>query len=94
MLKKYQIAPDGVKHELLKRKVLGAACAVMIETELDNDEVVITTILSAFPDISQVSDERKWLSMHFAVVLFSHSKISAEDVHMLRTTDVSIEWRR
>jgi hypothetical protein len=26
--------------------------------------------------------------MHFAVVLFSHSIISAEDVHMLLTTDV------
>ena len=53
-----QIVLDDEKHESVKRKVFNAACSMMIETELDNDEVVITTLLSAFPDSSKMSDKK------------------------------------
>lgn len=82
------IASDDERRESVKRKVFCAACSMMIETELDNDEVVMTTLLSAFPDSSKMSDEKKWLPMHFTVVLFINNKISAEDVHMMHSVDV------
>jgi hypothetical protein len=48
---------DYKKHEILKRKLFRAACLMMMDTEFDNDEVVTTTLLSSFPDVSKISDE-------------------------------------
>ena len=79
---------NNEKHELVTKKVFGAACSVMIDTEFDNNEVVVTTVLSAFPDDSKMSDERTWLPLHFAIALFEQKKISAEDVHLMHATDV------
>jgi ankyrin repeat protein len=86
--KNHQISLNEERHESVKSMVFSGACSMMIETELDNDEVVMTTLLSAFPDKSKMSDGKTWLPMHFAVVLFINNKISAEDVHMMHTADV------
>jgi hypothetical protein len=90
---KDEIAINNVKHDMLKRKVFAKACLLMIETESDSDEVVVNTVLSSFPDKSKISDERTWLPMHFAMALFLQNKISAEDVHMMYTTDVLAMYR-
>jgi hypothetical protein len=81
------------KHELMKRKVFRAACLMMIDAEFDNDEIVVNTILSAFPDDSMMSDKRSWLPMHFAIALFLENKITEEDVHVLHTTDPLAMYR-
>jgi ankyrin repeat protein len=90
-------AADNVdeKQKLMKRKVFRAACLMMIDTNFDNDEVVVSTILSAFPysELVPMSDERSWLPMHFAIALNIQNKIGAEDVHMLHTTDPLAMYR-
>lgn len=76
------------KREILKRKLFRAACLMMMDTEFDNDEVVTTTVLSTFPDKSNISDERSWLPLHFAVAAYVQNEISAEDVYVLHTIDL------
>jgi hypothetical protein len=84
---------DNEKDELLKRKVFWAACSMMMDPDFDNDEVVTSTILSAYPDKGKISDGRNWLPIHFAIVLFNQNKITEEDVYMLYTTDPSAMYR-
>lgn len=85
--KKQQEVRDDGKHESVEKKVLRAACLMMIDTESDNEDVIVITALSAFPDESKMTDKRGWLSMHFAIALFVQNKISAEDIHLLYRTD-------
>jgi hypothetical protein len=61
---------------------------MMMDSDFHNDDdVVIDTILSAFPDDGKMANERSWLLMHSAVGLFVQNKISAEDVHTSHATD-------
>jgi hypothetical protein len=87
------IDTDVEKREIARRKVFSAACSVMIDTEFDNDEVVVNAILSSFPGESKMFDERSWLPMHFAIMLFSQNKIRLEDVHMVHATDQLAMYR-
>jgi hypothetical protein len=84
---------DNEKDDLLKRKVFWAACSMMMDPDFENDEVVTSTILSAYPDEGKMSDGRNWLPIHFAIVLFNQNKITEEDVYMLYTTDPSAMYR-
>lgn len=77
-----------MKYDVLKRKVFTGACLLMIEIESGSDEVVVNTVLSSFPDESKISDERTWLPMHFALVLFLQNKISALDIDLMYNKDV------
>jgi hypothetical protein len=83
-----QKSTDDMKYDVLKKKVFAGACLLMIETESNSDEVVVNTLLSSFPDDNKISDERTWLPMHFAMVLFLQNKISALDIHLMHTKDV------
>jgi ankyrin repeat protein len=40
-----------------------------------------------------MSDERSWLPMHFAIALYIQNEISADDVHMLHTSDPIAMYR-
>jgi hypothetical protein len=65
---------ESNKHELVKSKVFAAAILMMMNDECDNNQDQ-NAIVSAFPDDSKVTDERSWLSMHYAVALTVENKI-------------------
>jgi hypothetical protein len=83
-IKQKAVDIDNERRELVKRKVFGAACSMMFDSEF---EVGYETIISSFPDEGKMSDERSWLPMHFAIALFVENKITEEDVHVLHITD-------
>jgi ankyrin repeat protein len=74
------------QNELMKRKVFAAAVSMMMSGEYDNNQDQ-NAIVSAFPDDSKMSDERSWLSMHYAATLTVEKKISEEDIIILQAAN-------
>jgi hypothetical protein len=78
---------NNSKYELTKRKVFSAAISMILDTEVGGDQRDMSTIFSAFPDVSKKSDERSWLMMHFAIALNARNRISEDEVHTLLSAD-------
>ena len=78
--------------ELVKRKVFNEAISIVVDDEFDND-AIFNAILSAFPDVKKMSDERSWLPMHFAIALTAKNIITEDDVRILLSADPMVMYR-
>jgi hypothetical protein len=80
---------EGISHRLesTKRRIFAAAVALIIDEKLpiESDQHVVSFLMDSFPDSIKMTDDRKWLPLHFAVAL--GNKVSEEDVHMLYSSE-------
>lgn len=74
---------DEEKYESVKMLVFHSAITMILDDEFDSDDAVVGTIYSEFPDENKMSDERSWLSQHFAIALSVKGEISEDEIRIM-----------
>jgi hypothetical protein len=89
---KTEVTADDRKVDLVQRKVFNGAVSMIVNDDLNRDQAVEDTILSAFPHKSKTFEVASrngmcWLPMHFAIALTADDKISEDGVLVLLSVD-------